>query len=348
MSLLKGTILVTGSNGGLGSNIVSKIVNSPEFSRYYYGIYTVRTAESAGVVRRILSSGPQTHQHDVVALDLGRLESVRQVANDINRRVANNELPPIRALILNAGYQEQTTQTFSPDGFDMSFQANYLSHWLLTLKLLQGLDAQRGRVVIVGSWTHDAADKRNRTQGLYDGAQWKTMFHDTESLAKGTWSPPEDSPTVASGMRRYGAGKLCEVMMMHELQQRLNQDSSLSNISVLAVDPGAMATSITKRGGWLMRVLLMKILMPLLAPIALWLDPNGILRSPAKSAGDVLRAAFDTEALGEHPKELYLDGSQISRSGAEAREPKKREMLWKDSVVLGKLDEKETVLEKWN
>ncbi len=155
MSLLKGTILVTGSNGGLGSNIVSKIVNSPEFSQYYYGIYTVRTAESADVVKRILSSGPQTHQHDVVALDLGRLESVRQVANDINRRVADGKLPPIRALILNAGYQEHTTQTFSPDGFDMSFQANYLSHWLLTLKLLQGLDAQRGRVVVVGSWTHE-------------------------------------------------------------------------------------------------------------------------------------------------------------------------------------------------
>jgi len=132
------------------------------------------------------------------------------------------------------------------------------------------------------------------------------------------------------------------------LQQRLNQDSSLSNISVLAVDPGAMATSITKRGGWLMRVLLMRILMPLLTPTAMWLDPNGMLRSPAKSAGDVLRAAFDTEALGEHPKELYLDGSQISLSSAEAREPKKREMLWKDSVVLSKLDEKETVLEKWD
>ena len=52
--------------------------------------------------------------------------------------------------------------------------------------------------------------------GAYIGDQWKTIFHDAESLAKGTWSSTKDFPSMEGGFRRYGAGKLCEVMMMYE------------------------------------------------------------------------------------------------------------------------------------
>lgn len=50
--------------------------------------------------------------------------------------------------------------------------------------------------------------------GAYTEQQWKTIFHDADSLAKGTWSPAKDYPTTAGGYRRYAAGKLCEIMMM--------------------------------------------------------------------------------------------------------------------------------------
>ena len=151
----KGTIFVTGTNGGLGSAIVSKIISSPELSAGYHGIYTVRKVETATVLNQALASAPSTHSFDKVALDLSKLSSVREVANAINRRVAEGSLPPIRALILNAGYQEHTTHDFSPDGFDMTFQSNYLSHWLLTLMLLQSMDKEHGRVVVLGSWLHE-------------------------------------------------------------------------------------------------------------------------------------------------------------------------------------------------
>ncbi len=50
--------------------------------------------------------------------------------------------------------------------------------------------------------------------GVYKDEKWKILFHDTESLAKGTFSSLKEDPTALAGMRRYGAGKLCEVMMM--------------------------------------------------------------------------------------------------------------------------------------
>lgn len=152
----KGAVLITGTNGGLGSAIVSGIVSNADLASSYYGIYTVRQLDRAPTLNSVLANASnKRHSHETLALDLSRMASVRDVAHDINTRVAAGELPPIRALILNAAYQEHHTQDFTPDGFDMSFQCNYLSHWLLVLMLLQSMDKEHGRVVVLGSWSHE-------------------------------------------------------------------------------------------------------------------------------------------------------------------------------------------------
>jgi NAD(P)-dependent dehydrogenase (short-subunit alcohol dehydrogenase family) len=155
--LQRGTILVTGANGGLGNAIVSHILNHRDLNTNYYGIYTVRDAvRGATTVRRTLERAESVkHDHELLAMDLGSLDSVRQAARDINNRVASGTLPPIRAFVLNAGWGEQTTQSFTNDGFDMSFQVNYLSHFLLTLLLLQSMDKKHGRIEVLSSWTHE-------------------------------------------------------------------------------------------------------------------------------------------------------------------------------------------------
>lgn len=79
---LKGTVLVTGANGGLGSGIAHQIVHSTEFSSYY-GVYTVRDPANATALGAELKSGT-AHQHEMVALDLGKLDVVRSVAAHVN------------------------------------------------------------------------------------------------------------------------------------------------------------------------------------------------------------------------------------------------------------------------
>ena len=60
-----------------------------------------------------------------------------------------------------------------------------------------------------------ASDKRNLQLGkAYVGDKWKTIFHDTDSLAKATWSSSVKDKTIEAGLRRYGAAKLCEIMAM--------------------------------------------------------------------------------------------------------------------------------------
>ncbi|KAH8883195.1 NAD(P)-binding protein [Thozetella sp. PMI_491] len=341
MSKPKGTIVITGANGGLGSALVSQIVSSP-LGREYHGVYTVRNPKTADALRSALGKG-SAHKHDTVALDLASLASVREVAADINSRVGDGSLPPIRTLILNAAFQDSTRLTMTSDGFEMSFQVNHLSHFLFTLLLLQSMDKTEGRIVVVGSWSHDVTDPQNKkgtVAAAYNGIT--ELFTDTEALAKGKWS---NDPDPLAGYRRYGATKLCEVMFMNELQARIDKDPALSNISVLGVDPGGMGTGLLRNGTWMNRT--MSKVFPVFGAAMVRVDPNGLLRTTTKSAADVLRAAFNTDEIGTHPRALYLNGNEKKECGAEARDEKKREMLWQDSVRFAQLQEGETVLKNW-
>jgi hypothetical protein len=84
-----------------------------------------------------------------------------------------------------------------------------------------------------------------------------------------------------------------------------------------------------------------------LAPLLTWLFPNGDYRTPSRSASDVLRACFDTDELGERPKEMYLNGRVIKEPSIEARDAKNRAMVWKDSVAYVQLKKGDTVLADW-
>ncbi|XXH04597.1 hypothetical protein Hte_011014 [Hypoxylon texense] len=342
------TIVLTGANGALGASIVSSIISTSELAARH-GVYTARDADTAAALCGVLKAAPASHPHELLSLDLSRLADVRKVATAINARVAAGETPPIRALILNAGYVEYSTQNWTEDGLDMSFVSNYLGHWLLALMLLQSMDRERGRIVALSSWSYDPNDKRNGPIP----EQWKTIFQgSTEPVARGTWSANSKDPSWRTGFRRYGASKLCLVMMIPlsrgELQRRLNGDPILSNISILGVDPGAFPSGVARRSPWPIRILLYQIIIPALASLMAWIQPNGTLRTQAKVSEDVLHAAFNYDPQSvERPKGLYLDGKVPKEMSAEARDVEKREMLWRDSVRYAQLEEGETALVNW-
>lgn len=93
-----------------------------------------------------------------------------------------------------------------------------------------------------------------------------------------------------------------------------------------------------------------QIIFPLLAAIQQWRNPNGnnSIRTPEKSAGDVLAAAMDSNpVLGERPQGLYLDGSELAEVSPEAKDEQKRLMVWRDSVRYTGLKKDETMLVNW-
>ncbi|KAI0110764.1 putative short-chain dehydrogenase [Nemania sp. FL0031] len=345
MSQLKGTFLVTGANGGLGSAIVQQITSRSAFAGYH-GLYTVRDANSALALKTTLSSAP-SHSHDLVNLDLVDLDSVRRAAETINTRIASGGIPPIQLLILNAGFQDFGKQTWTSDGFDKTFSANYLGHWLLTLLLVKSVDKESGRIVIIGSQSHDPFDKRNDSGGCFTNDRYKTIVQDEDSIeaiAKGTWSSAEEDPSWRGGFRRYGAAKLFLIMMMHELQRRLDRDPALNKVCTMGVDPGYMPTGLQRHAPWFIRVVIFKIVYP----IVLWFSPNGLVRSPSTSASQVLEAATCMTPEGEVPKyAYYFDGQPIDTS-SESKDVKKRDWVWKKSIGYAHLAQGETVLADWN
>ncbi|KAM0446635.1 hypothetical protein ACHAO4_009307 [Trichoderma viride] len=342
----KGAILVTGANGGLGSAIVQNIISTPDLASNYAGIYAVRKAATATTLRGVLRHAPSDHKHETVDIDLGSLASVRKTAADINARVAKGDLPRIRALILNAGYSDYTKLVMSEDGLEMTWHINFLSNMLLSLLLLQSMDAQDGRILFVSSWSHDIDDPRNdMMMGAYEDTRYPTLFPGAEVLAKGQWSRPEDDPGINSGFRRYGASKLCAMMLCEELANRIATDPILNNISVVSLSPGTMPTSFGRRAGFLIGVVATRVIMPVLSEISVRFSPNGILRPSWKSAADVVRACFEIEA---HKGEaLHLDGTAGLQIAKDAKDEAKRKELWEYGLGAARIKEADTALVNW-
>ncbi|RYO92134.1 hypothetical protein DL766_001861 [Monosporascus sp. MC13-8B] len=215
----KGTILLTGANGGLGCGIVSKIISTPELAQYH-GVYVVRNASVASALKSTLKKAPASHSYEILPLELSLLANIKRMAESL---------------------------------------------------------------FLVATLTR-------------------------------------------------------------ELQRRLDTDPVLKNISITGIDPGTMGTGLVRRGNWFTRVLLWPIILPLLAPLLTWLQPNGDVRTIGKSSADVLTAAFET---GSEVRGKYFNGSEPQEVVPEAANIKKRAMVWRDSVKYAQLTEQDTTLVNW-
>ncbi|KAF2964590.1 hypothetical protein GQX73_g8972 [Xylaria multiplex] len=330
MGSSKGTILLTGANGGLGSAIARQLASHQQFSGYR-SLYAVRATTSAPNLSKAIEPERASHPHDVLSLNLADLDNVRDVAKTINTRVSDGQIPPIRAIILNAGFQDFGKQVWT-DGFDTTFIANYLGHWLLTLLLLKSIDKSSGRIVVIGSQSHDPHDKRNESTGAFDDEKYKTVVHDQstiDGIAHGSWSSAKEDSSWKNGYRRYGAAKLFSIMMIYELQSRMDRDPVLKNVCILGVDPGTMTTGLQRHASWVIRVLIFQIIYPIIAFFA----PNGLIRSTHKSATQVLNAAFDLDSEPTTlPKAGYYFDEKPFETSAESKDVDKRGLVWKESV----------------
>jgi len=205
---MEGTVIVTGANGGLGSAFVKQFING---SYPYYGVYTVRirSPQSSGALESILASTQKPHQ--VMTLDLSSLSAVRAFAAEINEQVAAGKIPKIRTVVLNAAVQLVKGVTFTTDGIETTFAVNYLANFLLVLLLLKSMDTEKGRVVMVSSFTHDPEYYMNSYF-----AKEKLVFKNPEIMAK----PVEEDKKGdewGTGMRRYARSKLLLLMFMYLL-----------------------------------------------------------------------------------------------------------------------------------
>ena len=140
--------------------------------------------------------------------DLGRLGDVRDLASDFRR-----EFHRLDVLVNNAGAVFGRREE-SEDGFELTLQVNYLSHFLLTHLLLDVLkDGAPARVINVTSSIHE--------RGRID-------FEDLQMTKK------------YSGQKAYASSKLAMVLFTYELARRLEG----SDVTCNASNPGIAKTDL--------------------------------------------------------------------------------------------------------
>ena len=198
---LRGRVyVVTGANSGSGLATMAQLVRQ--------GAHVVaacrRVAAGEEAVRGL--SGPGTAE--VLALDLGCLDSVRRCAQAVLARHAR-----LDGLVNNAGVMN-TPRGRTVDGFETQFGTNYLGHFMLTELLLERLKAGApSRIVCVSSVAHVGMRGRGGELHLDD--------------LNGDRRPYD-------GMEAYAQSKLAIVLQAVSLARRLEG----TGVTAVSVHPG--------------------------------------------------------------------------------------------------------------
>ena len=210
---MAGTVIITGATGYLGHAFVERFLAScPEYTLVATVRATSKNKPGTAKLNRIISKHPNA-KIQLEQVDLSRLDSVRSFTTRIAAAVSAGTLPRISALICNAFAWSLNGQKSTPDGLEESFQVSHLSHYLMVLRLLGSMNADSGRVVMLGSVAHD---KKNPNPLSKLRAEFPA---DIEHLVK----PPLDLPGEEHdrGFQRYGTSKLANVTFMMDLNKRL-------------------------------------------------------------------------------------------------------------------------------
>ena len=226
---LKGkTCVITGATSGIGW------ASAVQLGRLGADlILTGRDARRGAELVHRLQRGHACGNAHFMRADLSVQREVRELAANIRNRCAC-----IDVLINNAGARFDTFR-LSPDTIELTFATNHLSHFLLTLLLLDTLrTAETARVITVSSGAHSNA------RGDFERC-FRAETYDRKTA--------------------YGSSKLANLMFAYELARRLKSTNITSN----AVHPGGVATKLGRNNGivsWLRHVVYHAIKGELLSP----------------------------------------------------------------------------------
>lgn len=206
--------LITGATEGVGRATAVALAK-----RGFLIVLAARDSAKAEAVKGEIAGAAAGAEVDSIAVDLASLRSTRVLAETFRRRY-----PRLDVLINNAGvFLPGRTET--EDGFEATYQINYLSHFLLTNLLLDELrKSTRGRIINLSSSVY--AVGKFDPNNLHGGKKFSVL---------GT----------------YAASKLFMLMFTRELAIRL----AGTRVTANAVHPGIVRTRMMFRAPGAFRLL---------------------------------------------------------------------------------------------
>lgn len=201
------TALITGANSGLGLETAKAL--AAKGARI---IMACRNTGKANVAASEIRAFAPNAMIDIKQLDLGNLTSVHTFADAVLADETKIDL-----LINNAGlFSGSRAET--TDGHELQFGTNHLGHFVLNSKLLPLVEAAGGRIVVLGSMSHQLVKDYSTTD-----LNWE----------KRTYVP----------MQAYAQSKLANMLYTLELAKRL--EAKNSSAMVVMAHPGFAATNIS-------------------------------------------------------------------------------------------------------
>ena len=289
------TAIITGASSGLGRECARALLRSDP------SLHLVLAVRDTGRGAEAVKQLGEPQRCTVMRMDLASLTSVRAFAEDV--RAAT--LPPLHAIVCNAGVQVVSGTEWTEDGVEMTFGVNHLGHFALVQGLLGEL-AHPARIVVVSSGTHDPNKHTGMPHPRYTSA---------DDLAH-----PRAEQSADDGRRRYTTSKLCNMLFTYELDRRLDH-----GVTVNAFDPGLMPGSGLARDYPPLQRLVWRYVLP-----ALRVLPG--VRS-TRTSGRYL-AALTNDARFDGVGGEYFDGLRPIRSSADSYDRDKALDLWSTSERL--------------
>lgn len=209
MTRLDGLVIViTGANSGIGKALAFELAN-----RGAILILACRNVESGisvkeEIYQQVFNNKPYIY---VKQLDLNSFESIIKFAESVN-----TEFKEIYGLVNNAGVFYHPHQ-ITGDGYDITYQTNYLGPFILTHFLMKSLKrSDHGRIVNVVSDAHKLVNA-----------------YQLHAITK-------NQVEKRSNFAAYGASKLALVLFTREFSKKI----ASTNVIINAVDPGNVETPI--------------------------------------------------------------------------------------------------------
>lgn len=297
------TVLITGPTRGLGRATTLALART---SKTHDLLLVGRRGTALEDVAE-QARGPAVNVHEI-GCDLSRLSDVRDAATAVRDLVERGRVPPISALVANAGATSADTRLASPDGYEMTFAVNYLAHAQLIGDLRNSF-TDPARIVLIGSNTYHANFWRRLLH--VPAAQWR----DPMELAKpatGVKNPGMEASGVA-----YSNAKLAILYYAHELQRRIGRGTAVS-----VYEPGWMPGTALGRG----------------APGAVQALGRGLARLPGVATPEKSGPVLASIALDERWADLH-DGAFVVRDKVAevkpvAHDQDRERRLWEATTEL--------------
>ena len=312
------TVVITGGNSGLGYACAREIATQ---ENWQIVLACRDLAKAEGAATRIKQE-TQCDRLEVMRLDLADLASIRTFCVELRDR----DLPPLNAIVCNAGVQFVQQQTYTKDGLETTFGVNHLGHFLLVNLLLSQL-VTPARIVVVSSDTHD----RRKTTGMPE-----PYFRTPHLMAHPQEDPALNNKKIGElGRIAYTTSKLCNLLFAYELDRRLQQQK-IDSINVNVFNPGLMPGSGLAQDYAPAAKFVWHNILPILSRFV----PNV---NTIDNAGKALaRLVLDPDLDDVSGK--YFSGFEEIDSSEDSYDRAMAEQLWDGSIELTQLKDNESIL----